>query len=258
MEMPRNSFKRRLNEPGTQYGIWVSLADPVAAEICAGAGFDWLLIDAEHSPNELRTIMQQLQAVAPYSASPIVRPVRGEASIIKQYLDLGAQTLLIPMVESAAQASDLVRAMRYPPHGIRGVASARSARWGRVDDYWSEANDEACLIVQIESLAGLENLEAIAAVDGVDGLFVGPSDLGAALGYLGDANNLIVKQAVKDALHAIRATGKAAGVLGATPELAEEYGQAGATFVAVAVDTAVLARSTEALAARFKGKTERS
>lgn len=251
MQMPRNQFKARLNDDRVQYGLWVSLADAVAAEIAAGAGFDWLLLDGEHAPNDLRSLLGQLQAVAAYPVSPIVRPVHGNPALIKQVLDIGAQTILVPMVESVDHAIEMVRAVRYPPAGIRGVATARGARWGRVDDYWAHADDEMCVIAQIESLAGLEQLEGIAAVEGIDALFVGPSDLGAALGYLGQPNHPSVKAAVCNALARIRATGKAAGVLGATTELATEYGQAGATFVGVGSDTSTLARSTQALADQF-------
>ena len=256
MEMPKNNFKARLAEGGIQYGLWVSLADSVAAEITAGAGFDWILLDAEHSPNDIRSLLQQLQAVGGYPVSPIIRPVRGDVALIKQYLDIGAQSILVPMVETSEHAAEMVRAVRYPPAGVRGVATARGSRWGRVEDYWAQANDQMCVIAQIESIAGLENLEAIAAVAGIDALFVGPSDLGAALGYLGQADRPAVKAAVTDALSRIRATGKAAGVLGVTPELAAEYAAAGATFVGVGTDTGLLANGTRALADRFvRGQT---
>ncbi len=251
MEMPKNVFKARLAADKVQYGLWVSLADSVAAEITAGAGFDWILLDAEHSPNDIRTLLQQLQAVGAYPVSPIIRPVRGDVALIKQYLDIGAQSILVPMVETAEHAAEMVGAVRYPPDGVRGVATARGSRWGRVDDYWTQANEQMCVVAQIESLTGLENLESIAAVPGIDALFVGPSDLGAALGYLGQANHPEVKAAVAAALGRIRATGKAAGVLGVTPELAVEYVNAGATFVGVGTDTGILASGTKALADRF-------
>ena len=251
MDMPVNRFKRRLDTGEVQYGIWAGLADPVAAEIVAGAGFDWMLIDAEHAPNDLRTVLAQIQAVAAYPVSPVVRPVRADAALIKQYLDLGAQSILAPMVESAAQAQDIARSMRYPPQGRRGVATARAARWGRVTDYWSGADDEACLIAQIESRAGLAALPAIAAVDGIDALFVGPSDLAADLGHLGDPGHAEVRAHVCGAIAAIRDAGKPAGVLATSPELAAQYTAAGAAFVAVGVDTMLLARSTAELAERF-------
>jgi len=258
MQMPRNEFKRRLQEPGVQYGMWVSLADPVAAEISAGAGFDWLMIDAEHSPNDLRTLLVQLQAVNAYPVAAVVRPPRGDAVIIKQYLDLGAQTILVPMVDTAEQARELVRAMRYPPHGVRGVATGRAARWGRVDNYWRQANDETCLLVQVETITGVKNLMDIAMVDGVDGVFIGPSDLGAALGHLGDPSNPEVREAVTAAIAAVRAAGKPAGVLSVNPTLAREFRDAGANFVAVGVDTHLLAKQTKALADSYIGETEKN
>ena len=180
MQMPKNEFKAGLREKDRrQIGLWVGLADSVCVEICAGAGFDWLLIDGEHGPNDVRTLLAQLQAMAPYSAHPVLRPLTGDVHLIKQLLDIGAQTLLIPMVESAAQAEQLVAAMRYPPAGIRGIGTtlARAARWDRYPNYLQEANDQTCLLVQVETRKGLENLEAIAAVEGVDGVFIGPSDL---------------------------------------------------------------------------------
>ncbi len=252
MEIPQNLFKQRLLEGTTQYGLWVSLADSVAAEIVAGAGFDWFVIDAEHAPNDVRSILHQLQAVSGYTASPIVRPIEGTKPAIKQLLDIGAQTILVPMVETAEQAKRLVRAMRYPPDGERGVATARSARWGRVENYWRQADAETCLIVQVESNLGLENLTEITAVDGVDAVFIGPSDLGASLGHLGDAKNPKVRRAVCDALSEIRAGNKSAGVLTTNPSLAVEFTEAGANFVGVGVDTILLANATSALVAEFQ------
>ena len=251
-DIPVNQFKRRLVEPAVQYGMWISLADPVAAEISAGAGFDWLMIDAEHSPNDLRTLLAQLQAVNGYPVSAVIRPPRADAVIIKQYLDLGAQTILVPMIDTAEQAEEMVRAVLYPPQGIRGVASARAARWGRIDDYYRQANDEMCVLVQVETIKGVKNLMDIARVDGVDGVFIGPSDLGAALGHIGDATHPDVREAVVASITALRAAGKPAGVLSVNPTLAREYRDAGANFVAVGVDTSMLAKHTKALADSFK------
>ncbi len=252
MLVPTNQFKARLSDPRVQYGIWVGLADPYAAEISAGAGFDWMVIDGEHSPNDLRTTLLQLQAAASYPVSPIVRPPIGDPVLIKQYLDIGIQTVLIPMVETAEQATDMVRATRYPPHGIRGVASARASRWGRVENYWGDVHDQMCVIVQVETLAGVENLDAIAAVDGVDGVFIGPSDLGAALGHLGQPDHAEVRHAVSDSIRGVRAAGKAAGVLSTNPAVVREYIAAGATFAAIAVDTNLLANATSAIVADFR------
>ena len=252
MQIPPNDFKLRLREPGVQYGMWISLADPVAAEISAGAGFDWLMIDAEHSPNDLRTLLVQLQAVNGYPTSAVIRPPRADAVVIKQYLDLGAQTILVPMIETVDQAEEMVRAMRYPPQGMRGVSTGRAARWGRVDNYFRHANDQMCLLVQIETIEGVRNLMDIAQVDGVDGVFIGPSDLGAALGHVGDATHPEVREAVAASIIAVRAAGKPAGVLSVNPTLAAEYRDAGANFVAVGVDTHLLAKHTKALAESFK------
>lgn len=255
MDMPKNQFKANLAKPDVQYGMWVSLADPVAAEISAGAGFDWLLIDGEHSPNDLRTVLAQLQAVQAYPTSAIVRPVVGERHLIKQYLDLGVQTILVPMVSSARQAEEMVAAVRYPPEGVRGVATARGSRWGRVENYWAQANNEMCVIVQIETIEGLEALDEIAAVEGVDAVFIGPSDLGAALGHLGDVSNSEVRSAVCQAISTLASRGVPVGVLAISPELVEEYVAAGARFVGVGVDTALLARTTSDLAAHYRDRT---
>lgn len=252
MHLGENRFKRGLQGDAVQYGLWVSLADSLASEIAASAGFDWLVIDAEHAPNDVRSLLHQLQALNGYPVTPIVRPLEGSAPALKQLLDLGAQTVLVPMVESAEQARELVRAVRYPPTGIRGVASSRAARWGRVDDYWSRADDEICLVVQIETLVGMENLESIATTEGVDAVFIGPSDLGAALGHLGDPKNPAVREAVNRAITRVRACGKPAGVLSVIPELAIEFTEAGANFVGIGVDTALLAKATSALLEAFQ------
>src|ERR1700722_17720024 len=187
MEMKKNTFKAALKSGDrAQIGLWLGLVDPVCAEVCAGAGFDWLVIDGEHAPNDVRSILGQLQAVAPYPAHPIVRPVSGDVQLIKQLLDIGAQTLLVPMVESAEQAKLLVTAMRYPPAGIRGVgaALARASQWNRVTNYLHQANDQMCLLVQVETRLGLDNLDAMASVDGVAGVFIGPSGRRGARGHL--------------------------------------------------------------------------
>ncbi|MFP6851045.1 MAG: 4-hydroxy-2-oxoheptanedioate aldolase [Pseudomonas sp.] len=254
MDMPINRFKQRLAQGEAQIGLWLGLADPYCAELAANAGFDWLLIDAEHAPNDLRGMLGQLQAVAPYAAEAIIRPVIGDTALIKQVLDIGAQTLLVPMVESEAQASELVRAMRYPPSGIRGVGSAlaRASRWNSIPDYLNLADEQMCLLVQIENLDGLANLDAIAAVKGVDGVFIGPADLSAAMGHRGNPGHTQVQAAIEDAIARIRKAGKAAGILSADQTLARRYLELGATFVAVGVDTTVLMRGLSSLAASYK------
>ena len=250
-----NSFKAGLGAGEPQIGLWLGLADPYCAEICAGAGFDWLLIDGEHAPNDVRSTLGILQALAPYPVTPVVRPPVGDTHLIKQYLDLGVQTLLIPMVETAEQARTLVAATRYPPQGVRGVGSAlaRASRWNSIPDYLHRANDEVCLLVQVESRAGLGQLAEIAAVEGVDGVFIGPADLGASLGHLGDPGHPEVVEAIGGAVAQLRALGTPAGILSSDPDASRGYLSAGCTFVAVGVDTTLLSGAARRLAATFKG-----
>lgn len=244
-----NPFKKALLGTTPQIGLWISLGNGYAAEACAGAGFDWLLIDGEHAPNDVRSTLAQLQAVAPYDVHPIVRPPTGETWMIKQLLDIGAQTLLVPMVDTAEQAQELVRAMRYPPEGIRGVGSgfARASRFGGIPDYLQRANSEVCLLVQVETKTGLDNLKAIAQVDGVDGVFIGPSDLSASLGHLGDPAHPDVLAAIHAAIDTVIESGKAAGVLATRPELARDCLERGCRFVAVGADVGLLAQGARAL-----------
>jgi 4-hydroxy-2-oxoheptanedioate aldolase len=258
MQTPTNPFKQALVDKRAQIGLWLGLADAYSAEICAGAGFDWLLIDGEHSPNGLRSVLQQAQAIAAYpGVNAIARvPVGhgdGGTALIKQYLDLGVQTLLVPMVDTPEQAQAIVRAMRYPPQGIRGMGGARASRWGRYPGYAREANSQVCLLVQAESREALANLDAIAGVEGVDGVFIGPADLSASLGHVGDSNHAEVQAAIEDAIARIQRAGKAAGILTPDETLAQKYLELGALFVAVGLDTNLRVRSTNALAARFKG-----
>jgi 4-hydroxy-2-oxoheptanedioate aldolase len=254
MDMPINTFKRRLRSGEAQIGLWLGLADACCAELAANAGFDWLLIDGEHAPNDLRGMLGQLQAVAPYPSHPIIRPVIGDTALIKQVLDIGVQTLLVPMVESAEQAQTLVKAIHYPPNGVRGVGSAlaRASHWNSIPGYLDKADEQMCLLVQIESREGLANLDAIASVEGVDGVFIGPADLSASMGYRGNPGHLEVQAAIEDAIARIQRAGKAAGILSADQKLAKRYIELGATFVAVGVDTTVLMRGLQTLAATFK------
>ena len=251
-----NTFKQALAERRAQIGLWLGLADPYSAELCAGAGFDWLLIDGEHAPNDLRSILGQLQAIAPYGSHPIARIPVGHGHIgttlIKQYLDLGVQTLLVPMVDTPEQAADLVRAMRYPPEGIRGMAGARASNWGRNPSYVHDANAQVCLLVQAETETSLRHLDAIAATEGVDGVFIGPADLSASMGHVGNPGHPQVQAAIADAIARIVKAGKAAGILTTDEALAHHYLELGATFVAVGLDTNLLVQTTSALAARFK------
>jgi len=234
-------------------GMWVCSGSPLVAEICADAGLDWLLIDMEHSPNGLESVLSQLQAVAAYPVTPVVRVPIGDVVTVKQVLDLGAQNLLVPMVSSKADAEAAVAAVRYPPRGTRGVGSAlaRSARWNRVDNYLQDADAHVSLFVQIETTAGVEAAGEIAAVDGVDGVFVGPSDLAASMGVLGQQTHPDVVDAARRTLDAVRAAGKPAGVNAFDPATAEAYLDAGASFILVGADVALLARGSEALAARW-------
>ncbi|BAE49605.1 4-hydroxy-2-oxoheptanedioate aldolase [Paramagnetospirillum magneticum] len=254
MPTPANPFKRALAEGRPQIGLWVGLANPYTAEICAGAGFDWLLIDGEHAPNDVPGLLAQLQAVAPYPSHPIVRPVIGDTALIKQLLDIGAQTLLVPMIDTPEQAAATVAAMHYPPRGVRGVgaALARASRWGRIGDYLKTASDELCLLLQIETVTGLRNLEAIATTDGVDGIFIGPADLAASLGHLGAPSHPEVQAEIEKALAMLKRLGVPSGILAADETLARKFLAAGATFVAVGIDTMVLSRALSALAATYK------
>lgn len=258
MKIPRNSFRDALVAGRPQIGLWVGLADANAAEALAGCGYDWLLLDGEHGPNDPQSVLAQLRAVAPYAGHPVVRPVQGDVALIKQYLDVGAQTLLVPMIDTPEQAALMVRAMRYAPEGIRGMgaALARASRWNQVDDYLNQANDEMCLLVQAETVQALENLSAIAAVKGVDGVFFGPADLSASMGLRGQANHPDVRRAITGGIATVRAAGKAAGVLSADIAVAREYLQAGALFVAVGVDTTLLVKAATALVRQFKPHAE--
>jgi 4-hydroxy-2-oxoheptanedioate aldolase len=246
--VPRNAFKAALAEGRRQIGLWCALPGPYAAEIAAGAGYDWVLFDHEHGPNGPTDALAQLQAAAAYPVSAVVRPPVNDAALIKRYLDLGAQSLLIPMVNSAAEAAAAVAAVRYPPRGVRGVATmTRAGRFGRIPDYAAGADAEICLMLQVETLAALDALPDIVATEGVDGVFIGPSDLAASLGYLGQPGHPTVRAAVLDAIRSIADAGKPAGVLTPDRSFARECAAAGALFVAVGIDVAILARGAEAL-----------
>lgn len=253
MQTPANPFKSALRQRQAQIGFWLNLANPYSAEICAGAGFDWLLIDAEHSPNDLRSILEQLHAISAYASHAVARIPVGETALIKQFLDLGVQSLLVPMVDTPEQAAALVRACRYPPDGIRGMAGTRAARWGRYPHYGKEANAQICLLVQAETRLALTNLDAIIATEGVDGVFIGPADLSASLGHVGNSGHPEVQAVIEDAIARIIRGGKAAGILTPDNALARHYLGLGATFVAVGLDTQLLVRGTSALVAQFKG-----
>jgi len=254
MDLLTNTFKQALRDGKPQIGLWAGLASAYTSEILAGAGFDWLLIDGEHAPNTLDSTLAQLQSVAAYPVAPVVRPAWNDPVQIKQILDTGAQTVLVPMIQSAQEAAAAVAAVRYPPQGIRGVGSAlaRASRWNRIPNYLERANDQMCVLVQIETPDGVAALEEILAVDGVDGVFIGPADLSASMGYLGQPEHPVVEKTIDDAIARIVRSGKAAGILHSGVKQAKHYLSLGATFVAVGVDAVLLARAAEALAGEFK------
>ena len=248
-----NHFKQKLKTE-QQIGLWVGLADAYGTEIAANAGYDWLLIDGEHAPSDLRTTLAQLQSIAAYPSQAVVRPPIGSVQLIKQLLDIGAQTLLIPMVETVEQAQLMVKAVRYPPEGIRGVgaALARATRWNSIPDYYATAHENICLLIQIESVEGIKNLDDILKVEGIDGIFIGAVDLSATMGYQGNPNHPEVQKTVVDAIQRIRAAGKAAGILSTQHEATQMYLDLGTEFVAVGVDTSVLMNSLRELLSKYK------
>lgn len=253
MKLPENRFKRALRDGRQQIGLWCSLPGSYAAEVVAGSGYDWLLFDTEHSPGDPLTVLAQLQAVAPYEVSVVVRPASNDAVLIKRFLDFGAQTLLIPYVQSADEARSAVAAIRYAPDGIRGVSGlTRATRFGRIASYGKLATEELCLLVQVETREALGQIEQIAAVDGIDGIFIGPADLAASFGQVGNPGHPHVVAAVEDAIGRIRAAGKPAGILTPDTVFAKRCIEIGTLFTAVAIDAGILARGTEAVARQFK------
>jgi len=253
MPAPANPFKRALRERRSQIGLWSSLASHLSVEVVAGAGFDWLLLDMEHAPNELPMVHSQLQAASGGTAHPIVRPPWNDMVVIKRLLDIGVQSLLIPYVQTEDEARNAVAFTRYPPHGVRGFATGpRANNYGRIADYVQTYADELCVLVQVETRQGLDNLEAIATVDGVDGVFIGPADLAAALGHAGDLKHPQVQAAIEDAIRRLVALGKPPGILTGDETLARRYLELGCLFTAVGSDLALLARGADALAARFR------
>jgi 4-hydroxy-2-oxoheptanedioate aldolase len=253
MDIPANPLKRALREGRPQIGLWSSLSSYVTVEVIAGSGFDWLLLDTEHAPNELAMVHNQLQAMVGGTATPVVRPAWNDAVLIKRLLDVGVQSLLIPFVQNVEEAQRAVAATRYPPDGIRGVASTtRANHYGRVKEYLKRAHEEICVIVQVENRLALENLDAIATVEGVDGVFIGPNDLAAGMGHLGNYGYPDVAAAIDDAIGRIRKAGKIAGILAPVEADARRWMKLGCQFVAVGSDVGILARQSEALAAKFK------
>ncbi|KQR79360.1 aldolase/citrate lyase family protein [Rhizobium sp. Leaf341] len=254
MPAPVNLFKAALRERRFQLGFWVAMANPYAAEIVSGCGYDWLLIDGEHAPNDIPLLAAQVQALKGSQSHAIVRLPVGETWMIKQILDAGAQTIMIPMVETVEEAKRLVRAVRYPPQGVRGVGAAlgRASSFNRVSDYLETAEQEICLIVQIESRAGLEMLDQIATVDGIDGLFIGPSDLAADMGRLGQPGHADVTDAIRDAFERIARAGKAAGIMTLSLDQARLYRDLGADFMAIGTDVTTLVEATNRLRLHYQ------
>ena len=248
-----NRFKQSLKAGKANIGLWISIPDAFTTEICATAEFDWMLLDGEHTPNDPRTVLSQLQALAAYNTQAVARPAVGDTHVLKQLLDVGVQNLLIPMVDTPEQARGLVQAVRYPPHGIRGVGygTARVSRWDARKDYAQGAKDEVCLLVQVETALGLSNLDAICQVEGVDGVFLGPSDLSAALGYLGQPGHPEVVATIERCIATIIGHGLAAGILTPDRALAKRYLELGCTFVAVGLDARILAQGVRELRAAF-------
>ena len=253
MDLPVNHFKRGMKAGKPQIGLWSGLSSHYSVEVIAGSGFDWLLLDTEHSPNDLENVVTQLQAASAYPTTSIVRPAWNDMVLIKRFLDVGVQTLMIPYVQTSEEAAMAVAYTRYPPRGVRGVAgTTRATRFGRVKDYFKRADEELCVLLQVETRLGLDNLDAIANTDGVDGGFIGPSDLSAGLGHLGNIPHPVVQTAIDDAIKRIRKAGKAPGILAPVEADARRYLDLGCLFVAVGIDVGLLARESEKLCAKFK------
>lgn len=255
MPVPENRFKTAIHEGKPQIGLWLDMGEAITAEIAGTAGFDWLVIDGEHGPNDLRSIIEQLRALATSPAEPVVRVPTGESWIIKQLLDAGARTLLVPMVDSASQAQELVSAMHYPPRGIRGMgaAVARASAFNTIEDYSQTAADGLCLLVQVETRAAIADLDNILKVDGIDGIFIGPADLAADMGYLGRIDEQEVQDTIRAAIRKIVAAGKAAGILTFNETFNQRYLELGASFVAVGADVTEFSSALRSLASRYKG-----
>jgi 4-hydroxy-2-oxoheptanedioate aldolase len=253
MQTPQNSFKRRLLAGELQIGLWCSLGSNVAAEIIGGAGFDWIMLDTEHAPNEPPDVLAQLQALAGGTAQTVVRPAWNDAVLIKRLLDIGAQTLLVPFIQNAEEARRAVAACRYPPAGIRGVTtSGRASGYGRATSYLKEADAQVCLLAQVETLTAIDRIPEIAATDGIDGIFVGPSDLSASMGHIGNPKHVDVQRAIEKAARSIQDAGKAPGILTTVEADARKYIDLGYRFVAVGTDIGLLAKNADALAASFR------
>jgi 4-hydroxy-2-oxoheptanedioate aldolase len=253
MNMRNNVFKRAILAGEPQIGLWAGLCSATVVEVIANAGFDWIVIDTEHAPNELPNVVEQLRALAGWHTTAVVRPTWNDIVLIKRFLDVGAQTLLIPFIQNAEEATRAATSMRYPPHGIRGVAAMhRASSYGFDTDYFARVHEELCLLVQLETRAALAELEAIAEVDGVDGIFIGPSDLAADMGHLGNNRHPDVQAAIADACRRCQRIGKPVGILTPVLEDARKFLDMGITFVAVGSDIGLLRWTSENLLKSFK------
>ena len=252
MDLPVNAFKQALREGRRQIGLWTALCSGLSAEILGAAGYDWILIDAEHAPNELSNVLEQLRALKGGTATPIVRPAWNDPVLMKRYLDIGVQSFLVPWVQNAQEAARAVAATRYPPAGIRGVAIGhRASGFGKITDYLKRAHEQICVLVQVETKEALDELEAIAAVDGVDGIFIGPSDLAAAMGRIGGNREPDIQAIFVDACSRAKKVGKPIGILAPVEEDARKYVDAGFDYVALGSDAGLLRAAAEQLRARF-------
>jgi 4-hydroxy-2-oxoheptanedioate aldolase len=252
MQLKQNNFKRAIKSGKHQKGLWTTLANSYSTEAVAGAGFDWLLLDMEHSPNDVQTILHQLQTIAAYPVSAVVRPAWNDPIEIKKLLDIGVQNFLIPYVQNPAEAERAVKAVRYPPKGIRGVSAlTRATNFGRVVDYMKSCEQEICVLVQVETQDALDEIDGIASIEGVDGVFIGPGDLSASLGYPGQLKHPKVLEAIDKAMAQIIGKGVAPGILTGDKDLAHHYIDIGSMFTAVGVDAGLLARAADVLAKEF-------
>ena len=253
MEMPRNALKAALGEGRLQIGLWSSLCSPIVAEIIGGSGFDWILFDTEHSPNEVPDLLKQMQACANGTATAVVRPAWNDPVLIKRALDIGAQSILVPFVSNADEARRAVAACKYPPAGTRGITtSGRASHYGRVSNYFTQADEEICVLIQVETENALVELEAIAKTVGVDGIFIGPSDLAASMGYIGRSDHPTVQASIRSAGERLARAGKAAGILAFNEVDASRYIEWSYRFVAVGSDLGLLRQGADLLASRFR------
>jgi 4-hydroxy-2-oxoheptanedioate aldolase len=253
MNLKPNRLKAALAARELQLGLWTSLASPYSTELLAGSGYDWLTLDMEHSPNDLLSVLAQLQALAGYEVEPVVRLVRFDRDLVKQYLDLGVRNLVLPNIESAEEAREIVAATRYPGRGVRGVAGQQRAnRWGRVGGYHREAEQQLCLLAQIESGKAVQQAHAIASVDGIDGLFVGPNDLAASLGELMNSGAGPVQEAIAEVQAKLVEAGKAGGILAPAQADAQRYVRLGYTMVGLGSDQGLLAKASDELVQGFR------